>query len=591
MTRSARIIGVATAALLAVAPAASASSVDIAANVLRYAGGPEANHATLTFSGGEYVVTDQSHVTVVAGSGCANPENDNTATCSGSVTRLDFSTGGGRDQIDGSDPSLPAFSGVSELDGGGSDDVILGSRGADNLRGGDGDDLLLGGQGADWSFGGDSPVTVDLAPGTIGDGAAFEADDANHDGTVEGVFGSDQADHLTGTAGNDTLWGFGGDDTIDGLDGADDLDGSDGSDTVSGGNDEDSISGGEGRDALDGGSGADTVRYVEHSAPVRVTLGSSGPQGAAGEDDSITSFESVTGGSGDDTLVGDGGGNVLDGGPGDDELDGGLGNDWLLGGDGLDTVTYASRTASVTVDLNNGFIPLGGQAGEGDLVVSERIRGGSGDDTITGNRSPNILDGGPGADRLFGVNGDDRLSGDAGRDVVDGGAGEDLLRTRDGEADTVACGTEFDVATADSADALSDCESIDTGARPETGGGAPPAPRADTTKPRLTLGAVSKKQLKRKAFLKGLPLSLTCDEACSLDVELRGSARGVRLARAYDVTLAQRSLASGTGARELTLKPNRKLIGKARGLTVQLRVVATDAAGNRTTATKVLRVR
>ena len=85
MIRTSRILIAAASALLALPAAAGASGVDVASNALRYTGGPEANHTTLSFGGGQYVVTDDSSVTITAGAGCANPENDNTAMCSGAM--------------------------------------------------------------------------------------------------------------------------------------------------------------------------------------------------------------------------------------------------------------------------------------------------------------------------------------------------------------------------------------------------------------------------------------------------------------------------------------------------------------------------
>jgi Ca2+-binding RTX toxin-like protein len=628
MTRPTRILIAAAAVLAALPAAAHASSADIAAGALRYTGGPEYNQIGLTFSAGQYHLTDRDGVILTVGGGCSNPEADNTADCSGSVDHLEFAGGGSGDLIDVSDASVPLLVGISRLEGGDGDDTIEGTRGTDNLYGGAGDDYMVGGASSDWSFGGDgddvtsyethsTAVTVDMAPGTASDGAPFEADDVNRDGTVEGVIGGLAGDHLTGTAGDDKLRGDNGADTIDGLGGRDDLNGGEGADTVHGGAGTDVVEGGNASDVLDGGAEQDTVSYGEHAReqPVRISLAAGSAQGPGGESDTLAGFESATGGDGDDVLIGDGGDNFLVGGGGDDEIDGGLGQDWILGADGEDTVTYASRTADVTVNLNTGFYPIGGQAGETDVIVTEGIRGGQGNDTITADFLRNTIDGGPGddtinggggadeihggtgADTLRGEHGDDKVFGDAGRDDADGGAGEDVLRMRDGEPDRIACGADLDIALADPVDVLDGCEGADTGPRsdPGAGGGggtpSPPPPAADTTKPRLTLGAVSAKQLKRKTFLKGLPLKLTCDEPCALDVELRGSARSVRLARGYEVTLAGGSLGRGAGTRKLTLKPNKKLVGKARRLTVQVRATATDAAGNKTTLTRVLRVR
>ena len=77
----------------------------------------------------------------------------------------------------------------------------------------------------------------------------------------------------------------------------------------------------------------------------------------------------------------------------------------------------------------------------------------------------------------------------------------------------------------------------------------------------------------------------------AFELALLGRARSVGLMRAGDVTLADRSLTLAPGARSVKLKPNRRLLGGTRRFTVQLRVVATDAAGNRRTLTRSIRVR
>ena len=47
-----------------------------------------------------------------------------------------------------------------------------------------------------------------------------------------------------------------------------------------------------------------------------------------------------------------------------------------------------------------------------------------------------------------------------GRDRVDGGGGGDTIRVRDGERDSVDCGTEQDTVYADRKDVLRHCERV-----------------------------------------------------------------------------------------------------------------------------------
>jgi len=115
-------------------------------------------------------------------------------------------------------------------------------------------------------------------------------------------------------------------------------------------------------------------------------------------------------------------------------------------------------------------------------------------------------------------------------------------------------------------------------------GAGPP----DRTPPGLTISA--RRSLKRKALLKGLLALARCNEACSLKFELRGTKgrRSKRLTR----SLVRKSLPiAGAGKRAVILKPERKLVSRARKFTIQLRVTATDRAGNRTVKTRLVKVK
>jgi hypothetical protein len=121
------------------------------------------------------------------------------------------------------------------------------------------------------------------------------------------------------------------------------------------------------------------------------------------------------------------------------------------------------------------------------------------------------------------------------------------------------------------------------------GGAAPGSSVRDSTAPALALTVPA--SIKRKAFLKGVTATVTCDEPCTVEGELLGSARSVRLAAAFNLTLGSKSLRLGGGSRKLKIKPSRRLVGKAKKLKVQLRVTATDASGNRTRKTQTIRVK
>ena len=132
----------------------------------------------------------------------------------------------------------------------------------------------------------------------------------------------------------------------------------------------------------------------------------------------------------------------------------------LWGGDGIDTVSYASRTAPLTITAgstaNDGD---GSGTGEDDDIKSdiEVVTGGQDDDTMSGTNGFAItFNGGPGDDTLTGADGNDTLNGDAGDDdlmgkdgddVLSGGAGDDTFaeETADNGSDTFNGGAGVDV--------------------------------------------------------------------------------------------------------------------------------------------------
>ena len=117
----------------------------------------------------------------------------------------------------------------------------------------------------------------------------------------------------------------------------------------------------------------------------------------------------------------------------------------------------------------------------------------------------------------------------------------------------------------------------------------PTPPTPDTTAPTVTVTKLNSK-LKLKSFLKGLTATLTPSEPVALTVDLIASTKKATIAKTYNLALATTRYGSSAAARKLKLKPNKKLIGRARKFTVQLKVLAVDAAGNRRTVTKTIKV-
>lgn len=154
------------------------------------------------------------------------------------------------------------------------------------------------------------------------------------------------------------------------------------------------LNGGDGNDLLTGGNGADTL---------------------SGENDNDT----LNGGAGTDTENGGAGDDVFQQGPAPN------GGDSMNGGAGTDTADYSQRTSSVNVTVGVGADD--GASGEGDNVAGdvENVKGGSANDSLTGNAGANRLEGGGGNDVLLGGDGNDVLDGGPGSDTENGQGGDD----------------------------------------------------------------------------------------------------------------------------------------------------------------------
>ena len=150
----------------------------------------------------------------------------------------------------------------------------------------------------------------------------------------------------------------------------------------------------------------------------------------------------IRGSNNDDILIGTDEIDSITGRRGDDFLVGGLGEDMLDGDEGVDTASYATSAAGVTVNLALGT-GLGGDA-EGDILIEiENLIGSSFGDHLAGDAGTNILDGGDGDDTLDGGDGVDELIGGDGNDTLLGGAGNDDLTGGDGD-DTLDGGSGAD---------------------------------------------------------------------------------------------------------------------------------------------------
>ena len=164
-----------------------------------------------------------------------------------------------------------------------------------------------------------------------------------------------------------------------------------GSDTFTGSSFNNTVWPNGGQNSLNGcpdavqGCGIDTVNYsTGYTAKVTINLAGGGP--TSGNADSIVGFTNAVGTAFADTIIGTNGevGNSLKGGKGNDDISGNNGPDFILGGAGNDN-----------------------------------IRAGGSDDTAKG---------GGGNDTIRGAGGDDNIYGQKGKDKCNGGGGINVVK-------------------------------------------------------------------------------------------------------------------------------------------------------------------
>lgn len=232
--------------------------------------------------------------------------------------------------------------------------------------------------------------------------------------------------------------------------------GNNGNDTLRGGSGDDRIIDSWGADSLSGGGGND---FLEDDGPL-----------------SAMQSNTLFGDDGNDTIIGSANDEIIDGGAGSDFIDARGGNDTITDPDGYTTPTganipvHASLSGGVftivgtdshdtliirrrasntkmleaivngvprsfrlteikTIDVSglDGNDTITFEATVGTPTFAVRIRGGEGNDAITGSAGPDHISGGAGNDWISGGNGNDTLYGDAGNDRLFGGNGSDYI--------------------------------------------------------------------------------------------------------------------------------------------------------------------
>ena len=95
----------------------------------------------------------------------------------------------------------------------------------------------------------------------------------------------------------------------------------------------------------------------------------------------------------------------------------------------------------------------------------------------------------------------------------------------------------------------------------------------------------------RAAFLRGVPVSVSCNEGCSARVRLvaRATTEG-RLMSTMRVLLSEVTSSLGTATKRVSLVPRKRLVVSRTSFTAYVKVMVTDASGNVSYATKRVHV-
>ena len=269
----------------------------------------------------------------------------------------------GEDRVSGGagDDMLRGAGGADSLDGDAGADRLHGENGDDALEGGAGDDVLEGGAGADRMSGGegDDIYVVDGPEDTVIETDPFGFDTVIVTGSafvlppgVEVMIGTDSAQRLEGSAGDDLIGGFGGDDALYGGAGDDRLDGGDGRDVLEGGPGADTTLGGAGDDihVVDAQSDVVSEAFGGGYDAVIVTGASYDLSLTPGDAEGRPNVEVMVGTEAAQFLGGGRGDQVIGGGGGGDVLRGFSGSDTLVGGAGRDVFLFTSATLAVDGD-------------------------------------------------------------------------------------------------------------------------------------------------------------------------------------------------------------------------------------------------
>ena len=257
-------------------------------------------------------------------------------------------------------------------------------------------------------------------------------------------------DVITGGSGRDTIMAGSAGDTVYAGDGAS---------VITGGAGPDLLVGGIAADTITAGSGNATI-YAAQMGGNAIQAGSgtdiiygSGGAGSPGHGDTImggSGQSTIHGSAGDDSIIGGTGAGEIDVGAGDATVVGGAGALLIIGGIGMDLLEAGALLARDTIKGGRGNDTITGNAGAdalyggygvdsiaggsgasviyGGYGIGKTIFGGSGDVTIYGSDTgQDVITGGSGNDEIHGYGGSNTISGGTGNDTIEGGPGDDSI--------------------------------------------------------------------------------------------------------------------------------------------------------------------
>lgn len=351
------------------------------------------------------------------------PASATTTTLPASTTTTTQSVFNGTDKSD----RLVSLGVVGTILNGGAGDDQLFAQGANNK--------LIGGSGSDAYYITDTTqIIVEEIDGGYWDTVSSSVNytlSPNIESMIltgkENIYGygNDQANSITGNAGDNLLRGYGGDDALDGGIGADRMEGGLGNDRYVVDNVGDIVV----EQPSEGWDGVSSSISYTLTANVE-TLNLTGTANLEGNGNELNN--NLTGNSGDNILRGYGGNDTIDGGAGADRMEGGLGDDTYmvdnvgdvvveLAAQGTDRI-YSTVSYSLGANVEQLYL-------QGNAAIN--ATGNALDNVLGGNAGNNVINGGKGNDYMTGGGGSDTFvftKGD-GRDWVgDFDAKNDVLK-------------------------------------------------------------------------------------------------------------------------------------------------------------------